>query len=441
MTNFRNRRTELSFAAAVVTVLGLMSACGSNPTWQSLLPDGGVSAADAAATIDAMSAPDATPVIAVADISGAWQFESGSFFTQDNAPNLQFLSLDATGSGAVYSTSDANNFKGCAGLTYAVVNNNIVSMSVGNFGTHAKPAPRAVHRPTSSGAADHGEQACCAIQTTLLNYAQPDANTLVLTDDNGLSASFSRVDSVGSAACAPFNAPVEIAVPDSAPLAAGNGLAADDTGIWYPTTQGSLSRINPSDSTINTPIDFASGEPQVLLTMDGADFWLYTGCCGAQVQRWTQGGVNNYVVDLSQPPLSNSNFQIISAAADGTDLWLAGNDCSHNCQRTLLDIDTAGENFVVKSTFVYGNDINFQAYEMTFAAGRVWIGGNFVSHAIFEIDPTTGDAIETYSLPDLGINVEYNQGLAALSGDFYFSIDHFSNDSDTYSLLQLSIPQ
>ena len=385
--------------------IGAIAACGSS----SSTPDGALP--PDAAHIDAASAPDAnlTPdALVLPSLAGVWQFSSGSILAGESVGNVTFLSLNDDGTGAVYSRSENIGAKGAIQLIYAVVDPHVVT-----FGLDYSGCDRcrrhldglAVYDDTGEDVHDY-------------QYALTDATTLTLTDVSGTVATFTHAASIGDSMPMAITTSASITIP-TADQPWNFQLVSDDTNLWYPTAPNTIDAqpYNPATMDFGTAVAINNSQNQTgfyyLKTMSSGDFWLSCNCgSNNELQRWSSDGTTK-IDDFTATNFSGINF----AAADDDDLWILANDSTGSFQ-FLTDVSIA--NFAttpdtVGASYPLANDEDIEGLAMV--DGDLWALMDFVNWTLVKIDPSTGLAIETYTVPNAD-NIDMQQ-LAGLGGSFY----------------------
>ena len=378
----------LRSAGALVFAAGSVVACGNGNNGDDLWD------ADNGSAIDAQATVDGTSVVAAPNLSGTWQFTSGDFLPAQQLGNLQSLILNDDGTGSVNSISTIGNIQGCASITYIALSNDVLALNLGAFGTHAHA--RSVHhlghlsanvlpQVIFGGGVQEGTQ--------LVNFTLV-GDTLTITDTDGAVATFAR-HAGSQPACLPTSMPELISLPvnqDQQPQQGGEFLITDGTNLFYSTDAQSVQAISPSDGSAGASISLTN-EPTTLYGIDGTgNLWLDYGSGGSSLYVYDQAGQSVATLNLGQPPY-NLNVNIGAIAFDGSTLW------------------------------VYANDEEFGLSQGLAAAnGKLWAIGFFLTPVIAEIDPATGNAISTYSMP-YPPSGNYRGGLAVIGNDFYSFLD------------------
>jgi hypothetical protein len=349
------------------------------------LPDAAPPPPDAAPPpIDAAPWPDAPP----SPVAGIWQVTSGNLMT--GIATLQFLVLGRDGGGAIYSESSTLHVKGTLPIVYGVPDGQTLTIWIQNLDT-----------------------------SSTFSYALPDPDTLVLTDSSSAVTTFARATTVGSAA------PVDLGATTAIPLSNAqhpylNALAGDDTGLWW-TLEDDLTPLHfvPDDPTSSTTGAFSASDVEyhIVVGVQDGDFWLDCNCGGNTVlDRWTQSGTLVTEIDLSAAPIS-TKVSTQSVAWDGSHLWVLGFDYTLS-RMHLLELDVSS----TPATLVADLPASDEAYvqSVVFRAGHLWSVVSFlVQEEIVELDPATGDAIETYASPAFLQLQETMLGLAVENNTLY----------------------
>ena len=413
-------------------VAGSVVAC-SNSNNGDELPD-----ANHGSTIDAQPQTDSTPVVAAPDLSGTWQYTSGDFLPDQQLGNLQSLILNSDGTGSVNSESSTGNVQGCASMTYIVLSSNVLALNIGEFGTHAHA--RGVHH-LGSAFIDDAPQTIFGGGVTggteLLNFALA-GDILTITDANGAVATFTHHADIASQ-CLATSLPTIIDLPSSSaqqPQNGGQFLSSDGTDLWYSTGDQTAQAIDPSDGSAATSVSLTN-EPTTLFAIgsDG-ELWLDYGSGGSSLYLYSQDGTSVLTLDLTQAPY-NLNVNIDAATVDGQTLWLYVTDESNNQAPELLSIDLSTDTPTLTNTLPFPAEFGVNS-GIAFANGKLWLVGFFLTPAIVEVDPTTGAATATYSLPFLPDGYYYRGGLAVIGSDFYTFTQ--SNQTGGDALVHVTIP-
>ena len=432
--NFAVKRWRVG-ALVALPLLSLATACTTQDIYQvTSLPDARPGQAIDAAVhhADAIdTTPDAAPS-SLPDLSGSWQLTAGAFDDGANfgGTDFEFLSLDASGGGGMFTQPGDDDVDGCVGFTYAVLNANVVTFDIGTYGTH--PHARGVHSSISGGVVRGTSGVSIGNadgETVVLQFNLVDANTLTLSDSNGVSSSFTRIDSLGPVVCAAMNIPQQVFAVDEneeSQQPSSAAVVTDGTSVWFPTAAGTLQQFDPVTGDAGTSI----ANSQLPLTMQDGDFWLNVDQgTTATLVRMTQAGD---IVDTLDLTTFSSDFQqdpyINGAATDGSTMWVIGTDLEAAGANAIYAIDMTSDPRSLISTTVLTDDfLASNECSITFANGELWMLGSNLTPALLEIDPTSGGVVQTYSIPDLGGVFEIaDSSLAAFDNHFYMLV----NDQD-----------
>ena len=408
----------LRSAGALVFAAGSVVACGNGNNGDDLWD------ADNGSAIDAQATVDGTSVVAAPNLSGTWQFTSGDFLPAQQLGNLQSLILNDDGTGSVNSISTIGNIQGCASITYIALSNDVLALNLGAFGTHAHA--RSVHhlghlsanvlpQVIFGGGVQEGTQ--------LVNFTLV-GDTLTITDTDGAVATFAR-HAGSQPACLPTSMPELISLPvnqDQQPQQGGEFLITDGTNLFYSTDAQSVQAISPSDGSAGASISLTN-EPTTLYGIDGTgNLWLDYGSGGSSLYVYDQAGQSVATLNLGQPPY-NLNVNIGAIAFDGSTLWVYANDEANNGAPELLSFDVSENSSTppLTSTLPFAKEFGL-SQGLAAANGKLWAIGFFLTPVIAEIDPATGNAISTYSMP-YPPSGNYRGGLAVIGNDFYSFLD------------------
>lgn len=323
----------------------------------------------------------ATPV-------GAWQYQSGTLWSDEGAGTLTFFEFHADGSGAVFSASGAGML-GCAPMVYAAVSDEVLFVDVP------------------------------ALELNRLYRWTLENDTLTLTDEQGRATVFARADEVApQARC---EVPV---IAEEAPLPYipeyFSGLVDDGSMLWYEDSTSRILSIDPASWSTGASFTFTSTQYRHVQTFQMGDFWSHCGCGGSQsVERRTPG---NVLVDTIDTDVDlGHRIGVRGAAWDGSSLWLSG--YSYDDAAThLLEVNSGAEPDVLVSALL----IDAYLEGLSFDGTDFWALGWLMGPALVRIDVATGQITRTISLPDthqwrglvvrpeaafvLGLSEDYDQG-------------------------------
>jgi hypothetical protein len=365
-----------TLASACFTFLALAaSACG-----------GGKDNDDSSPTPTPTATPEINPV------AGSWERTSGDFFAA-SLPDIDFsyVVFGSNGSGVISGQSRNIQLATCASMLYAVINDDIVTIE----------AP----------ALYNGANEFASISN--FAWSKPDADTLVLTNASGVTATFTRIAAVpATAVCGTAVFGESIPLPADRPPDGGRlNLANDSMQLWYSTPGGAIA-LSPATGSTGAMVTFPSGgQYQLIATMQGADFWLHCNCGNVgDVQRWD---ASDTLLDTVYPAEFGHDLSITSAAWDGSSLWLAGTDVFFGSRPALLQIDSSAEPDLLETA------LEIDAYVTGIAVheGQIWALAEYhPTPILFSLDAATGLATSTLHLPS---GPYYYAGLTSLGGTLY----------------------
>ncbi|HVO29634.1 MAG TPA: hypothetical protein VMV18_02820 [bacterium] len=307
-------------------------------------------------------------------IEGSWQFTGGTFLPGHAAEigTLTYLDVTRSGDATLYARTPFTGILGCAGFLVAVVNESTLTAQI----------PPLVSEGNSG--------------TFFFTWVR-NGSELTLTDSDGNSARFQKVDAVPAAA--QCGAVTTTTLTFSLPPDTGGGIGSDGTKLyWTDSTDTQWVTFDPatlSTSAIAIPITAQYG---LIRAVQGPkDFW--NDCrCGANevIQRMGTSGTAVDTIDTSAPPI---NMEIIIEAGTfhASHLWLAGDfyNGSVRLGPKLLKIDSEAEPDTLTASF--DPDVPLQG--IAFAGTRLFAVAPFLGYDLVELDPSIGTAIATWKLP------------------------------------------
>lgn len=333
-------------------------------------------------------------------IAGIWAVQSGNeVFNNLGSASLKYLRLNADGTGHVYAVHAPTNVLYCTSLLYTVLGSDKVLMS---------------------------SDAITSTNAELYTYRMTGSSDLRLTNANGISQDFTKVNSV------PANNVCEDAkVTGSLQNLAIDydgwpNLLSDGANLRLPDASGIVHIINPTNGSIAGTENLGATYYDVPVTMQGAtDYWGHCACGGSEdVGRYKAGAAPTDTIN-TRTDLSNQ-ISVRMGAFDGTHLWLGGYSYANRVNR-FLKINSNAEPDVLLGSF----DFDQWMQAIAFHNGQLW--GLVDSSRLVQIDPGTAKATRTIRLPAVG-NGSY-QGLTSLGGKLYVLVYYW--DSARVSILAI----
>lgn len=320
------------------------------------------------------------------DLGGIWGRTTGSILRLEGGALPESLVLDPRGAGRLLFRQDESGVLTCDEILHAR-SGDVVMLESG----------RSTFWPP----------------TRLLLASRSDANTLLLREAGGATATFSRIAAVAEDC---LRLTVERRF-DGLPVVPHHfsGLAYDGTSLWYEADEGSGSGraypVNPATGVLGTPVDLARfTQFSHVHAMQSGDFWTHCGCgVGQEAQRQTAAGTTVDTIDTRD---LGDEIGIYAIAYDPVArvLYLHGSSYSRGKGR-LLRVDSDAEPDVLLGAA----DLPVSLAGMTWDGTQLWglIGGSL---GVVRIDPATNRAVATYEVPDA--SVEW-QGIAAVGSRLY----------------------
>jgi hypothetical protein len=360
---------------------------------------------------DKKESPTPTPTPMPADpLFGSWERTSGELFAYSYYGNFSYLSFGSGGAGVVSRESETNHVAVCAPFLYAAVDENILSIDVPSI---ASPSTEFV-------------------SFNNFVYSSPDADTLVLTNAAGVSATFSRISAVpASATCGLAALGTPIPIPASRePEDSRRGLTSDGMLLYYSVEGGAgVTSFSPATGSTGALVTFpSSGQFKLLLAIEGNDFWLHCGCgSGSYLQKWTSGNVMVEQV-LTASPEINRETNIAAGFWDGASLRITGYDFT-TARPVILTLDTTAEPDELESALA----LDMHLESLVLHDGELWGLTSYPTPILVSLDPVSGLATSTRRMPP----GRYS-GLASLGGTMYTIRSNAEDDEhEIVPILQL----
>jgi hypothetical protein len=318
------------------------------------------------------------------NLVGIWSTQSGSEFLGSlSGMSLKFLQLNADGTGQVFATQTETNVLACVSLVYAVIGQNVISIS--------------------------SDATLGSAELFVFEHAN---GVLTIRNKEGASQTLSKTTIVpASAQCE--NANVAGKLQNLAFTTSGwSNLINDGTNLKAVDNNRALYTINPTTGVLSAPQTIPGAVFAYFVTMQGINDYWGTCACGnvEEIKRvgppptFTEVNAINTRTDLS------NQIVISTAAFDGSNLWLGGYSSAGNGFRVLQVNPTS-------KTLVSYFDFKPSLSHMAFSGGQLWGLVNALGPKLVLINLDTRKATRSIKLPVLS-GGSYS-GLTAMGGKLY----------------------
>lgn len=246
----------------------------------------------------------------------------------------------------------------------------------------------------------------------LLLYDRPDADTLTLTNEDGVQQTFTRTDAVPAEDECSAATPRLEADGLELELASFANLLSDGVTLWVVGRDGSAYPVDLATDSLGGGTPLGSYEQAV--TMQGASFWAHCGCGGSEdIKRVQLGGVELDAFDTATDLGQDIGIRV--GAFDGTSLWLGGFADAGGFR--LLRIDSDAEPDVL-----LGNvELQLRPQAIAALGSELWAVVTVVGPKLVRLDPATGGVSRVLDLPDPEGFGSY-RGLAARGSELYLLV-------------------
>ena len=457
-----NHYSRNAIALAALAVLAMPSCVTSSPDHEStalatLSNADSMTGAQATMNNGELPTPDGTTP---PSIIGIWQFQNGDFLDDSSVGVPQYVNLDGLGNAEIYTSTATQGIKGDIHGIFAMLDPKVLSLELpdSEFGGDKKKFARGRHdraiRDCFKLIRRLGESSSSSVH--YYSVAFPDSTSLTLTDPSGGVSTFQRVTSIGTAAPMLASSAQLLDVVPATAWPQGAIAATPDIGLLYSfydstnTGPGAgaskvspIAVLDPTDASEDEApyVTIATTQFGVLQTTAEDDYWFSIGgggCGFNDLQHWTPDSVQANDFDPDDVD------DMFSAAWDGTHVWVAANVATNDGDGPdvgqLIAVDDSTSPASEAERLSLSSDYSLDA--ITFRGDELWALVSFTNTLLVQLDPTTGDAIETYALPaTIDLTNSSLNGLVAFDGDFYSwyeTTDPNTGDTTATELLQIS---
>jgi hypothetical protein len=245
--------------------------------------------------------------------------------------------------------------------------------------------------------------------TRVLRTALPSEDELRLTDSLGVTLVFSRAAAVPPAAeCGTLAEQQRFT---GLPRPSGSsGLAYDGVSLWYTDTNATTAHpVDPATGTAGTPVDLGFG---YVHAAQAGDFWTHCNCGGNDIaSRRSPAGGDVDTVDTGVDLGEQISIRALAFDAAGGALWISGRAASSDEGR-LVRVQTDLEPDQVQLSGPFATDLQALAFD----GSNLWGLTADSPRNLLRIDPLTGDATATFTVPDAAIEWI---GVASVGGQIF----------------------
>lgn len=314
------------------------------------------------------------------DPVGVWQWASGPPEFPSSQLYTEFLTLGTDGTGRLNARNRDSGVLECSDFVYARSLNGMLTLD---------PTTQRGNAPVWRGVLPSPDS---------LEISKPDASTTAFTRAASVDPDFECVEVIETRRFDGLPAP-----------SSWTGLVWDGVSLWYTEDDtGLVHPVNPASGAPGVALDIGPSFNEVH-AMQGGDFWVHCACGSVNVtERVTPAGVSVDTIDTSADLGDQISLNGIVRDDVGGVLWLFGRSSARDT-RTLLEVDSDAEPDVLVSTV----DVGFFGSSMTWDGTNFWIVSGTT---ILRIDPATGLAVSTWTLPDATVRW---QGIAAVNGEIW----------------------
>ncbi len=219
---------------------------------------------------------------------------------------------------------------------------------------------------------------------------------LGIGDPNGQIAIFSSQLSLpADVVCDEFDVTAQYTVP--APQYFGDIAYYLGVLVFNSGQGGQIETFDPFTGLLGTPLGPTSS--RLVQTAQGLYFWTHCGCGGSR-DAFKRTMTSVYDTVSSEDEMGGPiTFRAMAYVPSTDRLWLHGRPFDSQYGQFFI-MNTNGEPDVIEDTISFNRDLRGLAFDGTDLWGIVTVA----SQSVVRIDPTTGDVLQSFEVPDVDVS-------------------------------------